>query len=254
MGPGPTRAARGATAPHPQWCARRGPLAPFFAHSASLLRRGPCPCAVRSGAARPPPLSRPRSGLSAPPLRSAGAGPRAFPPALPLGLVRRCAAPAPLAGPAALGVALRPLRASCGRPCSAPCSPLRFAWPRRVPPCPSAVAASGPAASGPGACAGFARFLRPPAPGRLAARRACAACGASAAAAAVVGGFSPCLPPAPAPPAGGLRGARGLRPGGSRPRAARSPRGRGCFRCHSRRSPIVRPASRLPSGGAAPRP
>lgn len=137
------------------WSGRRAgfpPRAGRFAPRPALLRtprphsrRGPCPCAgpLRRGA--PAAASRGRSGGIRPrPLWGlAGPAPRASPPALPLGLVRRYAAPAALAGPVWPGASPRfaagsprkggvALASSRGRPCPArgpagspPARPLR---------------------------------------------------------------------------------------------------------------------------------
>ena len=82
-------------------CGRPRAPAPFLRTPRPHLRRGPCPCAgpLRRGA--PAAASRARSGGIRPRPRwgLAGPAPRASPPAPPLGLVRRFAAPAALAGP-----------------------------------------------------------------------------------------------------------------------------------------------------------
>lgn len=256
---GAPRPARGASAPHSQRCAGllRGRASgaaasrppPLFAHSASALAPGPpAPARVRSGAARPAPASRPRSGARRPSsasLRPPGPGPGGGPPALPLG--RLCAA-SRLRGrslaPLRLGSASAVLRASSAAlrsPLLRSASPLRFAWPRRVPPPPVRFAASGPVASAPGACAalraaccasGPLRFAGrwPAARARLRALRCrrpgCCACLRAArvrGCAALPGalllrwpGASPCLPPAPAAPPG-LAGCVRLRLGAAAP-------------------------------------
>lgn len=134
----------------PRACPLAGPVGPISGHARPFLRtprphlrRGPCPCAgpLRRGA--PAAASRGRSGGFRPrPLWGlAGPAPRASPPALPLGLVRRFAAPAALAGPVCPGLPLASRRApsrgvalasSRGRPWSArgpagspPARPLR---------------------------------------------------------------------------------------------------------------------------------
>ena len=151
--------------PDPLRYARLGRCAALFAHSASPPCAGaPAPARGRSGAACPPPLRGPGPALCAlPPLRSGRLGrPSGQPPgsaARPLcAAVRlrgRSLAPLRLGSPS-LRCGLPPLRS--GRPCFAPGSPLRFAWPRRVPPGPPA----------------WASGLRPPPPS-VRSRRASAA-------------------------------------------------------------------------------
>lgn len=245
---GAPRPARGASAPHSQRCAGllRGRASgaaasrppPLFAHSASALAPGPpAPARVRSGAARPAPASRPRSGARRPSsasLRPPGPGPGGGPPALPLG--RLCAA-SRLRGrslaPLRLGSASAVLRASSAAlrsPLLRSASPLRFAWPRRVPPPPSAsrLRARWPPLRGP--ARPFGPLVVPPAPSALRAvgpllARACARCAAVVRAAAPVSallGFAAAprslarcccggrgLPPASPPPLPPLRGSRG---------------------------------------------
>jgi hypothetical protein len=138
--PGPLQAA----GPDPLWSARLRAVGPLFLRTPRpLLRRGPCPCAgpLRRGA--PAAASRPRSGFLRPRFARRVRGPGVPPgsPARPLCAAARLRGlslpPLRLGSPSAR-CGLPPLRS--GRPCSAPCSPLRFAWARRVPPCPSAVA------------------------------------------------------------------------------------------------------------------
>lgn len=149
LGPAATRAAPfplgplQAAGPNPLWCAalRAACGPPSFCAlrvpscAASLRGSAPARAACRRCAAR--------VRLFAPSLRSPGPGRGHSPRLSRSARVRRCAAPWALAGPAALGspsarCGLPPLRS--GRPCSAPCSLLRFAGPRRDPPCPPAVA------------------------------------------------------------------------------------------------------------------
>lgn len=135
----------------------------FLRHSRPALARfALLACCVRSGAARPQPLSRGRSGVFA--LASLAApGPRPFPPAVPLG--RLCAA-SPLRGrslaPSAFGPGRAALRASCSvalatlglGPCAARGPP--------GPPLAVRFAASGPACSSPGGRRPNGRPFSPP--------------------------------------------------------------------------------------------
>lgn len=198
--PGPLQAA----GPDPLWSARLRAVGPLFLRTPRpLLRRGPCPCAgpLRRGA--PAAASRPRSGFLRPRFARRGRAP-GVPPGSPARAV--CAAarlrglslpPLRLGSPSAR-CGLPPLRS--GRPCSAPCSPLRFAWARRVPPCPSAVASVawrlrccapsrlrsarlllrlggfGPGGFRPRGLRGLRPLVSACRPRGLAARRACAAC------------------------------------------------------------------------------
>ena len=171
----------GAERPHPQRYAGllrgRSSLAaasrppPLFAHSASAIAPGPLPRRA-SAPARParPPLRGPGPAHSARPRFARLPGPAlGASPRLPRSaLVRRCAPPRALAGPAALGVGLPSLRASSA---SLRSPLLRVGLPAALrvappgPPCAARFAASGPGASAPGACAALraACFgLRPP--------------------------------------------------------------------------------------------
>lgn len=234
-------------------CAPAGRWPAFLRSPRPLLRRGPCPCAgpLRRGA--PAAASRPRSGFLRPRFARRVRGPGVPPgsPARPLcaaARLRGLSLPPLRLGSPSVRCGLPPLRS--GRPCSAPCSPLRFAWARRVPPCPSAVASVALAAPllrafalalrspapparrrwprrlpAPGACAGRwpACFgLRPP--GLVGcAPRACARLAASVGAASVAAGFSPASPPPLPPPLGALGGREASGLGGSRPRPSGSP-------------------------------
>lgn len=173
----------GAERPHPQRYAGllrgRSSLAaasrppPLFAHSASALAPGLCPCARPLRRGPPGPRFAAPVRRIAPALASLGCRgrPSARPPgslARPLCGLASLRPPRALAGPAALGVGLPSLRASfaslrspllrVGLPAA-----LRVAPPG--PPCAARFAASGPGASAPGACAALraACFgLRPP--------------------------------------------------------------------------------------------
>ena len=223
-GPGAARAPPGplgssAALRRHQRYARRSRLSagPFMRTPRPLLRRGPCPCAGRSGAARPAPLRGPGPAHGA--LASlAGPAPRGSPPAPSLG--RLCAA-ARLRGRslAPSGSRLRhPLRLRA--PCSVALAPLRLRraparGPAGSPPPRPASRASGAAASGPGGPAAFGRGLGGCAPRGLAARpRLRGLAGASFVPLCSPWG-SPLRPPAPPPPLGAPGSARpvaGLRP------------------------------------------
>lgn len=219
---------------------------PLFAHSASPPAPLRCAGPLRRGP--PAAASRPRSGSRA--LASlAGAGPRAFPPALPLG---PCA---PLRGSAGS----RCPRCAWGRPPPAAgfrrCALVALAL-LRAPRCASRGPAGSPLARplrgfGPGGflprgpARAFGPLLVASGPRGFAARAACGPCflrrglppagvpvrprclrfraawvplrGSQARCLAACRGLRPCFPPAPAAPAGGSRGARGLRPWGLSP-------------------------------------
>lgn len=227
---GPTRTARFLgllKSPRKQkWYARlargRSSLAPafggppvLFAHSASPLAPGPLPL---RGAA---PARRARRRFAAPVRRLAPAlaslGCRGRPPGQPPGsLARPACGLAPslaLAGPAALGAALRSAAGFRWSPLLTACGPLRFAWPRRGPPGPSPSGLRGRSAPAPGPVRPFGPLFPALAPGPFCARPACRA------ALSVVlgafrlsvcsggGGFSPASPP-PLPPPPGARGER----------------------------------------------
>lgn len=240
---------------------RRAFVPPPFAAAFCALRvlppRGPCPGArpLRRGApgprfAAPVRRFRPRCARRG---RPSGAAPRLSRSAR----VRRCAAPWALAGPAALGLALAALRPPCSVGlASSRASPCASRVPRRVPPAPARFAASGPVASRPGACAALwaaCSGLRPrgfgcaPAPAR--------ACWVRSPWLRWWSGASPPRPSRPRRPRWGLRGCAWPPAWGLPPPALRaSPCVSGCFPMSGRRSPIVPSVSRLPFGGALPRP
>ena len=227
----------------------RGSLRSFCALRVPCCAGAPAPARVRSGAARPPPLRFP-----GPP---AGAAPRARPPGSPARAV--CAASrlrglslAPLRLGAASAV-LRAPAASLWLPLLRSALPLRFAWPRRVPPGPGPfrgfgggrLLAPGPARAFGPACFGLrprGLWLR----ARASAGLRCVAwwrCGGP--------GFSPASPPPLPPPLGARGGARPPALGAPAPGPSGLPSGSGLLPCPARRSPIVLSASRLPFGGAA---
>ena len=220
-GPGATRAPPGplgssAALRRHQRYARRSRLSagPFLRTPRPLLRRGPCPCAGRSGAARPAPLRGPGPAHGA--LASlAGPAPRGSPPgSVARPLVRRCAAPRALAGPVWFGLR-HPLRLRA--PCSVALAPLRLRraparGPAGSPPPRPASRASGAAASGPGGPAAFGRGLVAAPPGALLRARACAGLLVPLSCRCACRGALPCAPP-PRRPRWGLRGAQGLWPG-----------------------------------------
>lgn len=215
------------------WALGPGPRV-LFAHSASGTRPGPprggtavrgC---VRSGAARPPPLRGPGPAHSA--LASlAGPGPRASPPAPPLGHlcgllagVRR--PPRALAGPAALlwSPSLRCGRAwALARPSSVSGSRRALRVARRVPPGPPPSGLRGRRlpARGRGGC----RRPFSPAPGPFLCSRAPAPAALSVpwgccfACAALIAWGSPLPPPRPCRPRWGLAGSARLAGQGVRP-------------------------------------
>ena len=225
--------------PRPSKVCAPGPLCgPFCALRVPPLRRGPCPCAgpLRRGA--PAAASRPRSGALRPPsaaLRSPGPPLGPAPRLCRSALVRRCAAPRALAGPAALGLPLSALRASsaalrspllrAGLAAALRVAPPGPPWPARVGFGPPASASVGslparlggapplPVSGGPSRLRG--RRLRPrglccaPAPARACWVRLGAALRAAA---VLIWGFAPASPP-PLPPPPGARGERqaGLR-------------------------------------------
>ena len=223
--------------------ARRSRLSagPFLRTPRPLLRRGPCPCAGRSGAARPAPLRGPGPAHGA--LASlAGPAPRGSPPAPSLG--RLCAA-ARLRGrslaPSGSGSGIR---SGCGLPVRSPLLRSASAAPQRVAPPgpPRPVPLRGlrgrlpPAPGGPRPLAAV-WWLRPPGPCCAPAPARACWCLFRAAVRAV--GLSP-APPRPAAPAGGSGGREACgrasppfpaAPGGSpMGRASRAPllsRGRG---------------------------
>lgn len=247
-GPGAARAPPGplgssAALRRHQRYARRSRLSagPFLRTPRPLLRRGPCPCAGRSGAARPPPLRGPGPAHGA--LASlAGPAPRGSPPAPSLG--RLCAA-ARLRGrslaPSGSGSGIR---SGCGLPVRSPLLRSASAAPQRVAPPgpPRPVPLRGlrgrlpPAPGGPRPSA-VVWWLRPPGPCCAPAPARACWCLFRAAVRAV--GLSP-APPRPAAPAGGSGGHEACgrasppfpaAPGGSpMGRASRAPllsRGRG---------------------------
>ena len=210
-GPGAARAPPGplgssAALRRHQRYARRSRLSagPFMRTPRPLLRRGPCPCAGRSGAARPAPLRGPGPAHGARASR-AGPAPRGSPPAPSLG---PCA---PLRGSAdarwprlVRAPASAPAAGSLfGRPCSAPPPPRPSAWPRRVPPAPSRFAGFGGGCLRPRGARGLrprSGWLRPPGP--CCAPAPARACWCLFRAAVLAVGLSP-APPRPAAPAGG---------------------------------------------------
>lgn len=225
--PGPPGAAL--RSPQTRYCVRAwaggraGCLPAFRARRPPFLRTpraaGPGPLPLPS----PAPARRARRRFAGPvrrlrPRFARRARPRGSPPALPLGLVRRCAAPAALAAAAAR--ALPSLR--CGLPVRSPL--LRFGrgpWASRRPagsPPPRPLRGFGAAGSRPGGLRGPSGRLSwafgprgfgcAPAPAR-------ACCGLWRAAAVALG-FSPAAPP-PRPPPLGAPGVPGARLGGLRP-------------------------------------
>lgn len=220
-GPGAARAPPGplgssAALRRHQRYARRSRLSagPFLRTPRPLLRRGPCPCAGRSGAARPAPLRGPGPAHGA--LASlAGPAPRGSPPALTLG--RLCAA-ARLRGrslaPSGSGSGIR---SGCGLPVRSPLLRSASAAPQRVAPPgpPRPVPLRGlrgrlpPAPGGPRPSA--AVWVAAP-PGALLRARACAGLLVPLSCRCARRGALPCAPP-PRRPRWGLRGARGLWPG-----------------------------------------
>lgn len=178
---------------------RRRPPPPASAAPAppALRTKGMCaaaPAAVRpsggrrrffatSRAAAPLRCARPLRA-AAPAARSRGPGEcRGRPPAVPPGffarpLVRACALRGRSLAPSALAACPCFAAASLiSRPCFVAGAPCRSAWPRRVPPWPSAVAASGPGSSRPGAGSGpLGRFFPALAPGRSFMLACCARC------------------------------------------------------------------------------
>lgn len=154
---------------------------------------------------------------AAPAARSRGPGPafspsglfgprRGRPPAIPPGflarpLVRACALRGRSLAPSALAACPCFAAASLiSRPCFVAGAPCRSAWPRLVPPWPSAVAASGPGSSRPGAVSGpLGRFSPALAPGRSFLLACCARCAVAVLSAAL--GLSSVSPPAPSRPA-----------------------------------------------------
>lgn len=220
-GPGAARAPPGplgssAALRRHQRYARRSRLSagPFLRTPRPLLRRGPCPCAGRSGAARPAPLRGPGPAHGA--LASlAGPAPRGSPPAPSLG--RLCAATRLRGRSLAPSGSGSGIRSGCGLPVRSPLLRSASAAPQRVAPPgpPRPVPLRGlrgrlpPAPGGPRPSAAV-WWLRPPGPCCAPAPARACWCLFRAAVRAV--GLSP-APPRPAAPAGGLRGARGLWPG-----------------------------------------
>ena len=158
-GPGATRAPPGppgssAALRRLLWCARRSRLSagPFLRTPRPFLRRGPCPCAGRSGAARPAPLRGPGPALWAR-ASLAGPAPRGSPPAPSLGHL--CAAARLRGHSLAPSGAGSGLRSCCGLPIRSPLLRSASAKPQRVAP---------PGPPRPGPLRGL-RGRLPPAPG-----------------------------------------------------------------------------------------